>query len=90
MLSGSVAMSTYTLPRLTRDFDFIVHLKPEDAMLISQQFDDGYYYDKDTISEAIVHKGLFNIIDHKSNYKADFIMLKDEPFRQVSSDGDGK
>ena len=27
MLSGSVAMSIYTLPRFTRDFDFIVHLE---------------------------------------------------------------
>ncbi len=26
ILSGSVAMSIYALPRFTRDFDFIVHL----------------------------------------------------------------
>lgn len=31
MLSGSVAMSIYTLPRHTQDFDFVVHLKMEDA-----------------------------------------------------------
>jgi len=29
MLSGSVALSVYTLPRTTRDFDFVVHLKAE-------------------------------------------------------------
>lgn len=28
MLSGSMAMSIYTGPRYTRDFEFIVHLKP--------------------------------------------------------------
>ena len=82
MLSGSVAMSTYTVPRFTRDFDFIVYLKPKDALLLSAHFKEGYYCDKDSISEAIRNKGLFNIIDHKSNYKADFVILKDEPFRQ--------
>jgi hypothetical protein len=30
MLSGSMAMSVYTLPRATRDFDFVVHLQPKD------------------------------------------------------------
>jgi hypothetical protein len=29
---------------------------------------------------------MFNIIDHKSNYKADFIILKNEPFRQAEFD----
>jgi len=38
MLSRSVAMSTYTVPRFTRDFDFIVHLKPNDALLLSAHF----------------------------------------------------
>jgi hypothetical protein len=82
MLSGSVAMSTYTLPRFTRDFDFGVHLKPQDALLLANFFKEGYYCDEDSIKDAIKTKGLFNIIDHKSNYKADFVILKDEPFRQ--------
>src|SRR5689334_22869772 len=82
MLSGSMAMSTYTVPRFTRDFDFVIHLKPGDALLLSANFRDGYYCDEDSIKEAITNKGLFNIIDHKSNYKADFVILKDEPYRQ--------
>jgi hypothetical protein len=82
MLSGSVAMSAYTLPRFTRDFDFIVYLKPGDAKLVAANFKEGYYCDEDAIREAIQCKGMFNIIDHKSNYKADFVILKDEPFRQ--------
>lgn len=82
MLSGSIAMSTYTVPRFTRDFDFIVHLKPSDALLLTDYFKDGYYCDEDSVREAIKNKGMFNIIDYKSNYKADFIILKDEPYRQ--------
>jgi hypothetical protein len=82
MLSGSVAMSTYTLPGFTGGFDFIVHLKPEQTPLISAQFKEGYYCNDEAVREAIRNKGMFNIIDHKSNYKADFVILKDEPYRQ--------
>ncbi len=83
MLSGSVAMSTYTLPRFTRDIDFIVHLKPSDALLMSNFFMDGYYCDEDSIREAIAREGMFNIIDNKSFYKADFVILKDDPYQRT-------
>ena len=81
MLSGSVAMSLYTLPRFTRDFDFVVHLKPGDVNGLTAHFKEGYYCDEDAIREAIFNKSMFNIIDHKSGYKADFIILKNEPYR---------
>ena len=83
MLSGSVAMSIYTAPRFTNDFDFIVNLKPNDALLLADYFKEGYYCDEEAIKDAIKEKGMFNIIDHKSNYKADFMILKDEPFRRT-------
>jgi hypothetical protein len=81
MLSGSVAMSIYSLPRFTRDFDFVVHLLPKDMPTLMKCFNEGYYCDEDAVKEAIKNKGMFNIIDHKSGYKADFIILKDEPYR---------
>ncbi|MGQ0737512.1 MAG: nucleotidyl transferase AbiEii/AbiGii toxin family protein [Bacteroidota bacterium] len=83
MLSGGMAISIYTGPRYTRDFDFIVHLKPSDVLLLKEYFKDGYYCDEDAMKDAIRTKGMFNIIDHKSNYKADFIILKDDEFEQV-------
>ena len=81
MLSGSVAMSLYTLPRFTRDFDFVVHLKLGDVKYLAEHFKDGYYCDEDALRDAILNKTMFNIIDHKSGYKADFIILKNEPYR---------
>lgn len=81
MLSGSVAMSIYSLPRFTRDFDFIVHLQPKDVKNLMKYFKHGYYCDEDAVKEAIAGKGMFNIIDHQSSYKADFIILKNQPYR---------
>lgn len=81
MLSGSVAMSLYTVPRSTRDFDFIVHLKLGNVKALMEFFKEGYYCDKSAIEEAVKQKGMFNIIDHNSGYKADFVILKNEEYR---------
>ena len=82
MLSGSVAMGVYVLPRATRDFDFIIHLKPEDAEVFVDKFKQGYYCDIDAVKEALKCKSIFNIIDHHSGYKADFVILKNQLFRK--------
>ena len=81
MLSGSVAMSIYILPRATRDFHFIVHLQMEDVDALLEYFKEGYYCDADSVREAVDHKGMFKIIDHASGFKADFIILKEELYR---------
>lgn len=83
MLSGSVAMSLYTQPRFTRDYDFVVNLKPEHINELLKNFKEGYYLNNESVKEAIRKKSMFNIIDHKSGYKADFVILNDEPFRQT-------
>jgi hypothetical protein len=82
MLSGSVAMSLYVVPRATRDFDFIVNLNLQDVDLFADCFKDEFYCDKESIIDAIKRQGMFNIIDHASGFKADFIILKSTPFRQ--------
>jgi hypothetical protein len=82
MLSGSVAMSVYVVPRATRDFDFVIFLQEGDVQPFVESFKDGFYCDIDSIKDAILHKSLFNIIDFESGYKADFVILKDSAFRQ--------
>ena len=83
MLSGSVAMSLYTQPRFTRDYDFVVNLKDEHVNQLLASFREGYYVNDESVKDAIRRKTMFNIIDHKSGYKADFMILKDDPFRQT-------
>lgn len=83
MLSGSVALSVYTLPRATRDFDFVIHLQPKDIAALVNHFKEDYYCDEDAVKDAVANHGMFNIIDSTSGYKADFIILKNEPFRQT-------
>lgn len=83
MLSGSVAMSLYVEPRFTRDYDFIVHLQEENVESLLDYFKEGYYCSEEAVRDAVKRKSMFNIIDHESGYKADFVVLKNEPFRQT-------
>jgi hypothetical protein len=83
MLSGSVALSVYTIPRTTRDFDFVVHLKPKDIKPLADHFEKGYYCDFDSVKDAVQAYTMFNIIDYASGFKADFVILKNEPYRQI-------
>jgi len=83
MLSGSVAMSIYVVPRATKDMDFIVHLQVQHIDKITEYFKKGYYCDESSIREAVKTKGMFNIIDHTSGFKADFVVLKNNAFRQA-------
>ena len=83
MLSGSVAMSVYVLPRATRDFEFVVNISLKDIDNFVANFGQGYYCDADSIADAIRHTSMFNIIDFASGFKADFVVLKNEVFRQT-------
>ena len=82
MLSGSVAMSLYVVPRATKDFDFIIQLLQKDIDDFVENFGSGYYCDRDAIADAVRHHSLFNIIDHESGFKADFVILSNDDFRQ--------
>jgi hypothetical protein len=82
MLSGSIAMGVYIVPRATRDFDFVIHLQPKDIDGFVANFKDGYYCNINSVKDAVRQQSLFNIIDHASGYKADFVILKNEDFRQ--------
>jgi hypothetical protein len=83
MLSGSVAMGVYIVPRATRDFDFVVYLQSKDIDNFVSNFQEGYYCNSDAVKDAVKNLSLFNIIDHSSGYKADFVILKNEDFRQL-------
>lgn len=83
MLSGSVAMGVYVLPRSTRDFDFVIFLQSDTIDQFVSKFDIGYYCSSEAVLDAVNHQSIFNIIDHSSGYKADFVILKNEEYRQV-------
>lgn len=80
MLTGSVAMSYYAQPRMTRDIDIVVALNPADTETISSLFGVDYYVSPEAVSDAIRRKSMFNIIHFDSVIKVDFIVFVSTPF----------
>ena len=81
MLSGSIAMGLYIVPRATKDIDFVVHLQPQDIDGLVDYFEGAYYCSKDAVTDAVNRQSLFTIIDYRSGYKADFVILKNTEYR---------
>ena len=50
MLSGSIAMNSYTVPRMTLDIDIVIELREENLSLFLSLFDDRYYINHDTVT----------------------------------------
>jgi hypothetical protein len=83
MLTGSVAMSVYATPRMTRDIDLVVEVGPVDAHRIWQLFQPDCYADLESIREAAAQRTQFNIIHNEWIIKADFIVRKDGLYRET-------
>lgn len=72
MLSGSLAMNAYTIPRMTRDIDIVIDLDVEQTDSFVEVFSKDFYVHRGSVEEEIRRRGIFNIIDHRSGYKIDF------------------
>lgn len=86
MLSGSVALSMYAQPRMTRDIDFVVDIEEGQVDKFVELFKEDCYIDRESVLEAVRTRGMFNIIHEAWVIKADFVVRKDRPFRKTEFD----
>jgi len=83
MMTGSMAMAVYAVPRMTRDIDIVVEFRPEDVGKLAGLFEQDCFVDIDAIQQAAVEQGMFNIIHKEWLIKVDFITRKNEPYRKT-------
>jgi hypothetical protein len=83
MLTGSMALNYYALPRMTRDIDLVVALKPSDTPSLVRLFTPDYYVSPETVESAVVQESLFNLIHLDSVIKVDCIVRKSSPYRRT-------
>jgi len=83
MLTGSLAMSYYVQPRMTRDIDLVVEIPPGMIEKIEEIFEVDYYLSVDSIKDAVKNGFIFNLIHNKSSIKIDCIIRKNEQYRIV-------
>lgn len=84
MLSGSVAMNLYTVPRFTRDADIVIELREENFGTFAGIFANRQnYFHPESAAAEVRRKGMFNVIDWESGFKIDFVVKRNEPFRET-------
>ena len=83
MLTGSLAMNYYNMPRMTRDIDFVIEATAKDVDKIIPVFEPDYYLDRNAVSRAISHERSFNMIHNEAFIKVDCIIRKASEYRQL-------
>jgi hypothetical protein len=83
MMTGSMAMAIYASPRMTRDVDVVVDVTQADVTTLVRSFEADCYIDRDAVAEAVKAHGMFNVIHNEWIIKADFIVRKIGPYRQL-------
>jgi len=83
MLTGSMALNYYAVPRMTRDIDLVVELSEPAADVPVALFRDDFYVDADAVRQAIVDRGSFNVIHSRLLVKVDLLVRKDTEYRRV-------
>lgn len=82
-ITGSVAASVYGEPRLTADIDVVLLLNPKDLPALRSAFPESDYYvpPEETLREEVAReaRGMFNLIHHKSQFKADIYLAGGDP-----------
>jgi len=83
MIAGSFASTAHGLPRATQDLDIVIDPSGKSlAALLSLLPPELYYVDADVARDAFRSHGMFNVIDHASGWKIDFIFRKDRSFSE--------
>jgi len=81
MLSGSIALNRYSIPRMTLDIDIVIELNANNLEIFLKLFPDKFYMNTDTVKQEAQRAGMFNIIDFESGLKIDFIVRKSTEYR---------
>lgn len=83
MLTGSVAMNYYAMPRMTRDIDVVVLLHKGNVELFVREFSPAYYISPEAVREAVESESMFNLIHTESVVKVDCIVRKSAEYRRT-------
>lgn len=82
MLTGSMALVHYAIPRTTMDIDIVLELTSKDVDAFIKEFETDYYVPHGRIRDAIDRSRMFNILNQKTVIKVDCVIRKDDAFQR--------
>ena len=81
MLTGSLALSYYAEPRMTRDIDLVVECAGRDPKRLVALFEPNYYVSETDVARALADRSMFNVLHLDKLVKLDLIVRKEARFR---------
>jgi hypothetical protein len=82
MLTGSMALAHYAIPRTTADIDIVIEISLDDVYKFIQEFEPDYYVPHGRMRDAISRNKMFNILNQKTIIKVDCVVRKNEEFQK--------
>ncbi len=82
MLTGSMALVHYAMPRTTVDIDIVVNISNDILPAFVKEFETDYYIPLGSAKSAVREKRMFNVLDQESVVKIDCIVLKNNEFER--------
>lgn len=81
MLTGSMAMVHYAMPRMTADIDIVVEFESSRIEEIIEGFEPDYYIPHSSMRSAVSRSAMFNMLHEKTLVKIDCILRKKDEFQ---------
>lgn len=86
MVCGSVASGLHGEMRQTQDLDILIDPTGAEFARLIGSLSGEFYVDEIAARRAFEHREMFNAIDLVTLWKADFMLLKDQPFHHCEFD----
>jgi hypothetical protein len=83
MVTGSIAVNYYGVPRMTRDIDIVVEVSVADLDRICGLFGDDFDLERETVRAAIESETGFNLIHQELVVKVDLVVRKASEYRRT-------
>lgn len=80
MVSGSLGSVLHGEPRATRDVDVVIDPAEESLAALLDAVADEWYVSREAAAAALRERGMFNIVDSATGWKADLVIRKERPY----------
>jgi len=84
MLTGSMALVHYAMPRMTADIDIVINIDSAEVEKIIKAFEPDYYVPHETARQAVFKRSMFNLLHQKSLIKVDCIVGKNDEYQKLA------
>lgn len=84
MLTGSMALVHYAVPRTTADIDIVLAIGMRDVSRFIAEYEGDYYIPHGRVADAIQRNRMFNVLEQKTIIKIDCVIKKNDEF-QISA-----